>query len=163
VGFKAFGVGAVAKTPRRDGKVEASGPLFSWRVCQLARDRDRGLMVGLTTPGYQLLEALDGLSLRLPHEPEHAERFLAHLREYAPWDWAGFAQLMEALAEGPSRLELAQNFRRWQPQWSEAVANTNAAGFVARGREWGLLEPKLIDSRYALTEFGKAQRTRALA
>ena len=86
-GFRAFAIGAAAKTPRDDGKIDASGPLSSWGVCQLVRDDHGQLMIGLTTSGYELLESLDGLSLRWPHEPHHAERFLAFLREHARWDW----------------------------------------------------------------------------
>jgi hypothetical protein len=157
-GFRAFAIGAVAKTPRDDGMVDASGPLFSWKVCQLVRHSDGELLLGLTSPGHRMLEGLDGLSLRWPHEPEYAERFLAHLQEHAPWDWAGFEQLLDAVANGPTRTELAQRFQQWQPDWSDAMANTNAAGFVARAREWGLLEPKLTEGHYALTEFGEHWR-----
>lgn len=162
-GFKAFAIGSVAKKHRNDGKVDASGPLFSWGACQLVRGEDDQMMIGLTTPGYELLEGLDGLSLRWPHEPEYAERFLAYLRGYAAWDWSGFERLLAAVVERPTRVELAQDFKRWHPEWSDALSNTNAAGFVARGREWGLLEPKLIDGTYALTEFGHAQRAGAMA
>ena len=70
---------------------------------------------------------------------------------------------MEAVAEGPTRVELAGQFNQWRPDWSPALSNTNAAGFVARAREWGLLEPKLVDSRYALTEFGETYRAGAMA
>jgi hypothetical protein len=30
-------------------------------------------------------------------------------------------------------------------------------GYVARGREWGLIEPKQVDGRYWLTDFGRQQ------
>lgn len=159
-GFRAFAIGSIAKTPRGDGKVDASGPLFSWGVSQVIREGGQ-LMVGVTPGGYNLLEDLDGLSLRWPHEAEYAERFFAYLRAHAPWEWAGFEQLLEAVAESPTRVELAQHFKRWHPDWSDAMANTNAAGFVARSREWGLLESKLVDGRYALTEFGEIKRTGA--
>jgi hypothetical protein len=160
-GFKAFAVGAIAKKPREDGKVDASGPLFSWGVCQVVRE-DGDLVIGLTARGYELLEGLDRLSLSWPHERHHAECFLAYLRQHAPWDWAGFELLLEVVAEGPTRVELAQRFQQWRPDWSDAMANTNAAGFVARAREWGLMEPKLIDRRYALAEFGEALRAGAV-
>ncbi|MEK6251323.1 MAG: ribbon-helix-helix domain-containing protein [Actinomycetota bacterium] len=156
-GFRAFGVGSIAKRPRDDGKLDASGPLFSWGSIQVTRE-DEVLQVGLTSQGYELLEALNGLSLRWPHEGKQAEAFLAFLRDRAPWDWSGFERLLELVANLPTRVELAQQFKEWRPTWSDAMANTNAAGFVARAREWGLLEPKLIDGHYALTEMGEAQR-----
>ena len=46
---------------------------------------------------------------------------------------------MTFVAEKPTRVELAHKFKDWRPSWSDAMANTNAAGFVARAREWGLL------------------------
>jgi hypothetical protein len=156
-GFRAFGVGSIAKKPRDDGKLDASGPLFSWGAIQVTREGD-DLLVGLTSQGYELLEALNGLSLRWPHEGKQAEAFFALLRDRAPWDWSGFERLLELVAKQPTRVELAEQFKEWRPTWSDAMANTNAAGFVARAREWGLLEPKLIDGRYALTELGEAQR-----
>jgi hypothetical protein len=156
-GFRSFAVGAIAKKPREDGKLDVSGPLFSWHAIQIAREGDK-LLVGMTSQGYELLEAVDGLSLTWPHEQEQAEGFISYLRDQAPWDLAGFEQLIAFVSERPTRVELAQRFKEWRPAWSDAMANTNAAGFVARAREWGLLAPKLVDGRYALTTFGATQR-----
>ena len=37
------------------------------------------------------------------------------------------------------------------------MVSTNAAGYIARAREWGLVEPKQSKSRYQLTPFGVEQ------
>lgn len=155
--FKAFAIGALAKKPLPDGKVNASGPLYTWGLAQVQRNEE-GLEVGLTGPGYELLAQLAGISLRLPHEEHFAERFLNFLKEHAPADAAGFDYLLEAVPEGPTRVELAGRFQEWQPAWSDTEANTYAAAYVARAREWGLLEHKLIDRCYVLTEFGQRRR-----
>lgn len=160
--FKAFAIGVLAKTPLEDGKLRASGPLYTWRVAQVRREGE-ALGVGLTEAGYDLLERLDGISLRLPHEPEFAERFLDFLRQHAPADAAGFHYLLDVVPEGLTRVELADRFKDWRPDWSDTEANTYAAAYVARAREWGLLEQKLVDRRYALTEFGERQRAKATA
>lgn len=153
-GFRAFAIGTVARKSNADGTFQTTGPLFAWQLAQLVKPNGT-LHIGLTEIGYQLLEALDGLTLRWPHEHEYAGRFFDHLQRHAPSDWEGFEQLLRAVADTPTRTELVEFFNSWQPDWSEKTANTNAAGFVARGREWGLVTPKLIDGRYVLTEFGR--------
>ncbi len=155
--FKTFAIGGLAKKPLPGGKRKAGGPLYTWGLAQL-RDADGQLEIGMTAAGYALLEQLDGISLRLPHEEHFAQRFFDFLAEHASADAAGFDHLLEVVPEGVTRTELAARFKDWKPDWSETVANTNAAAFVARAREWGLLEEKLIDGRYALTEFGERQR-----
>jgi hypothetical protein len=159
-GFRSFAIGTIPRKPSDDGTFETSGPFFQWQLAQLVKPNGTP-HIGLTTAGYDLLRSLDGLTLAWPHEPEQAERFLGFLRDYAPWDWAGFEQVLVAVANSPNRAELTARFRQWQPTWSEAVANTNAAGFVARAREWGLIEPKLMEGRYVLTDFGQAMRERS--
>jgi hypothetical protein len=113
--------------------------------------------VGLTSAGRELLTALEAVSLEMPHPPGLAERFFAHLRAFAPQDWWGFTTLLEAVEAGTTRVELVELFQRAQPTWNESKNATNAAGYVARAREWGLVEPKQVDGRYALTPFGKHQ------
>ncbi len=152
-GFRTFAVGATSARGT-DGRVSASGPLFGWKVCQLQR-RDREIYVGLTESGYELLEALDGISLEIPHPPKLAERFFAHLRRFAPADWWGFETVLAAAREEPDRHDLQESFRLARPDWSGAVVGTNTQGYVGRAREWGLLEPKLARGRYLLTDFGR--------
>jgi len=155
-GFRAFALGVINRKLNADGRFETAGPLFSWQVVQLVKSDNGPPSLGLTAAGWDLVEAMAGLTLAWPHEREYADRFFVHLREHAPWDWAGFEQLLAFVQERPTRMELAAQFGSWQPAWSSAMQNTNAAGFVARAREWGLLEGKLIDGRYALTEYGES-------
>lgn len=151
-GFRDFAVGSVT-TKSRNGRPVASGPLFSWKACQLHQNGQ--LMLGLTDLGYELLAALDGISLDTPHSPEMAERFFAHLRRHAPGDWWGFETALDAVAEEPDRNALLAYFKAAQPHWSDAVVGTNSQGYVGRGREWGLIEPRQIRGRYFLTAFGR--------
>lgn len=155
--FRAFAIGTLAKKAQADGRFKASGPLFTWGLAQVRRNGE-ALEIGLTSAGYALLEELDGLSLRLPHEKHFAERFLEFLRAHAPADAGGFEHLLTVAPEGLNRTELAGRFNEWQPRWSATEANTYAAAYVARAREWGLLEEKLVDRQYVLTPFGETQR-----
>jgi Arc/MetJ-type ribon-helix-helix transcriptional regulator len=149
--FRMFAVGTrLAGGP----EVRVSGPLFAWRICQVTTEGD-GLKIGLTSEGRDLLTTLDGLSLELPHPPVMALSFFVHLRTHAPMDWWGFATLLETVEVGVTRNELVQAFQVAQPDWSDNVSTTNAAGYVARAREWGLVEPRLVEGHYALTPFGK--------
>jgi hypothetical protein len=150
--FKAFAVGSVING--NDRRLRAEGPLFSWRVCQAKRSPAGDLLIGLTSDGWRLLQGLDGISLQLPHAPELARTFLEHLRRHAPGDWWGLRAVVAAVADQPNRLELVETFQRERPDWGSNVAATNAQGYVARAREWGLVQPKQIGGRYTLTEFG---------
>lgn len=151
-GFRAFAVGW-ASTRANEG-VLAGGPLFSWRMCQLQR-KDQELAIALADPGYDLLEALAGITVETPHPRAFAERFLAHLRTYAPEDWWGFETVLDALSREPDRAELVAHFRAARKEWSNTIASTNSQGYVGRAREWGLVEPKQIRGRYVLTDFGQ--------
>lgn len=153
-GFRSFAIGSVARRPSADHTFETTGPFFQWGIAQIVKPNGTPRL-GLTPTGWELLRSLDGLELAWPHRPEQARVFFAFLRRHAPHDWRGFEQLLKAVAERPNRAELSAHFQRWQPTWSDTVANTNSAGFVARGREWGLLEPKLFGGRYAPTDFGQ--------
>jgi hypothetical protein len=149
--FRAFAVGTVREA---DGRLHGDGPLFVWRAVQ-ARRGDGGIDIGVTAAGWDLLSAVDGISLRLPHAPEVAERFFNYLRQQAPADLAGLALCIRSAADRPTRAELIAAYQAEYSSWTEAQSSTNAAGYVARGREWGLIEPKLIDRRYQLTSEGE--------
>jgi hypothetical protein len=148
--FQTFAIGSVAAATEH---LHAEGPLFLWRIIDAER-RNGSVVVGLTTTGRDLLGRLAGLTVAPPHAPEQARIFLAHLREHAPADWWGFELALRIVAEQPTRLDLVEGFRAARSDWRESVAATNAQGYVARAREWGLIAPKVIDGRYELTELG---------
>jgi hypothetical protein len=150
---EAFRLFAFGQLIRADSGLRASGPLFLWRIAQVQASDSR---IGLTPQGLQLMRKLAGLSALAPHDRTHAEVFLAHLREHAPADWWGFETLLREVCKGASRMELLHRFRAEKPQWTDSQVSTNVAGYVARAREWGLLESKQSEGRYLLTEFGGA-------
>lgn len=150
--FKAFAIGSLIDGGH--GRLRAEGPLFSWRVCQVVRPHGSDALIGLTSDGLKLLRDLDGLSLRLPHASSLARAFLDHLQHHSPGDWWGFRTLVQAVANDPTRPELVETFQQKRPDWSSNVAATNAQGYLARAREWGLVQPKQHSGRYALTKFG---------
>jgi hypothetical protein len=145
--FRAFAIGTVRESA---GRLHGDGPLFVWGALQ-ARHVPNNVEVGLTATGWELLAAVDGISLRLPHAPELAGRYLAYLRQHAPADFAGLVFALRGAAERMARAELIASYQESYPTWTEAQASTNAAGYVARGREWGLIEPKLVERRYRPT------------
>jgi len=149
--FRAFAIGTVRDT---NGQLHGDGPLFAWRAVQ-ARRGDDGIEIGLTGPGWDLLSAVDGISLRLPHSPHLTTQFFRHLRRHAPADLAGIALSIRGAGERMTRAELIAAYQGEYPAWTEVQSSTNAAGYVARGREWGLIEPKLIERRYRLTPEGE--------
>ncbi len=149
--FRAFAIGTVRES---EGNLHGDGPLFLWRALQARRGAGT-VEIGLTGPGWDLLAAVDGISLRLPHSPETASRFLDYLREYAPADLAGLVVALRGAGERMMRADLIAAYRDGYPAWTEVLSSTNAAGYIARGREWGLIKPKLIERRYRLTPAGE--------
>lgn len=152
--FQNFAIGSVPSRRSGDGQVKASGPLFSWRLCQL-RWLEGDLFVALTPSGRTLLEALDGVSLNLPHEQGFARVFLNHVFAHAPGDNWGFSQILEAVGAEPGREEIVSAIGAARPGWSTATASSVTQGYIARAREWGLLEPHLKQGKYLLTAFGE--------
>jgi hypothetical protein len=150
-GFRTFAVGSVVAGANG---IRADGPAFAWRIFQVKRAQGGEIVLSLTEVGLELLKRLDGLSLETPHAASMAETFLRHVRTHAPGDWWGFQTVLSAVAEQPTRVELVDSFQRGRPDWSPNVAATNAQGYVARAREWGLVEPKQVGGRYGLTELG---------
>lgn len=150
-----FRLFALGKYDRDEETVSAEGPLFSWHLCQLSRVDD-DLVIGLTPEGWTLLEQLDGISLRLPHSDRHADAFLNHLRRFSLEDWWGFQTVLTVASEGATRTTMIERFARERTnEWSQNEVSTNAQGYVARCREWGLVEPKMIASEYRLTPYGE--------
>jgi hypothetical protein len=154
-GFRSFAIGTVSR-PHNGGAIPVSGPLFAWRACQLLRPVEKP-RVGLTSEGWDLLERLSGLSLEMPHDPDLALVFFRHLRRHAPGDWRGFRHVLRVVSESPNREGLVAQFVAVSPSRTPATVSSVAQGYIARGREWGLIEPKQVDGRYWLTEFGRRQ------
>jgi Arc/MetJ-type ribon-helix-helix transcriptional regulator len=151
-GFQNFAIGSLTRKGDRDG-LSAAGPLFAWRAIQTTAGGSNA--TGLTSQGLRLLRELDGISLELPHSPALARRFLVYLAEHAPADRWGFDQVLQVAADAPDREELVRHFAERHPEWTAATAGSVAQGYVARAREWGLLESRLVDGRYWLTETGR--------
>ncbi|MEE3853538.1 hypothetical protein VZC37_24605 [Gordonia sp. LSe1-13] len=151
-GFQAFAIGTVNRS-KMSGLVVGSGPLFAWGAIQVEDPPD--MPAGLTESGWHLISGLDGLSLDLPHPLELTWFFMAHLAEHAPADRWGFDYLLRGVAERPTRNELVERFQTAGPKWSGAEASSVAQGYIARSREWGLVEPRLVDGRYWLTAGGR--------
>lgn len=149
--FRAFAIGTVRES---EGRLHGDGPLFVWKALQARRGADN-IEIGMTRPGWDLLAAVDGISLRLPHSPEVASRYFDYLHEHAPADLAGLMVVLRGAGERMTRAELIAAYQTHYSSWTEAQSSTNAAGYIARGREWGLVEPKLIERRYRLTHEGE--------
>jgi hypothetical protein len=153
-GFQVFALGEIPRRPPEQGEIPVGGPLFDWRICQLER-RDGALLIGLTPAGRRLLEQMAGVSLELPHRQAEAEAFLGHLYAIAGGERWGFERTLAIVAEEPSREELVATIAEERADWTAATASSVAQGYVARAREWGLLEPRLQEGRYRLTRFGE--------
>ncbi len=151
-GFQSFAVGAVVRQGDR-GALSASGPLFAWRTIGVGAAAS--LPIELTGEGLRLIQDLDGISLELPHPPALAMRFLEYIGAHAPGDRRGFDHVVRVVADGPDREELVRSFAGRHPEWTAATVSSVAQGYVARAREWGLLEPRLVDGRYWLTDTGR--------
>ena len=151
--FAYFAVGWKARNSEE--QMEWKGPLFDWKVVGVEESSD-GETIGMTEEGRQLLEDLAGLTVVQPHPPELARRLFAHLAQYAKADWTGFITLMDSASQRQSRDEIFEVFSSQWPELTASGVRTNTAGYVARCREWGLLEMDLVDRRYALTEFGES-------
>lgn len=148
--FRSFAVGSIAVD---ETGVRANGPLFLWRIIDAER-RDEAAVVGFRPEGRELLASLSGLTVTQPHPPEMARVFLDHLREHARPDYWGFEHVLQTVADRPTRAELILAFQQARSDWRESVAATNAQGYIARGREWGLIAPRVVEGRYELTDFG---------
>jgi len=113
-----------------------------------------GERIAPTEQGLRLLGRLldAGLCEEVPHAPEVFHRWWSYLEEAAPGERTAWAGVLRELRTGPTRIELISRF----PEWPGTTAETNCMGFVSRSREWGLVQPKLLDGRYLLTALGVA-------
>ena len=154
--FLNFGVGEAKAT---EGGWITRGPLFQWGVAGIVVTEGVGC-IGVTSLGTQLIGEVVGLTPDVPHLRQSAVGFAEFLRVSAPDDWWGFQRLLTAVGTGAStRDEVARHFHgsRFGDNWNKNQVSTNAAGYVARAREWGFLEQKQQDGRYVLTDLGHEQ------
>jgi hypothetical protein len=151
--FQSFAVAAVGKRPNPEGKFMVSGPLALWRAIAFTK-MESELCVGLSDQGWDLLDQMSGLTSALPHGPDTADSFFSFLAAHSPTDWWGFETMLAAITDSPTRQKYLADFASAR-KWSSSVASSAAQGYLARGREWGLVEPKIINGRYLLTDFGK--------
>ena len=153
MGFRTFAIGDYRGGA--DGTYVTSGPLFEWHVVGLVAGAGKEPEVGVTAAGWALLETINGASVEEPHPVPVAARFLAHLLERAPADWAGFIEVLRAIGvEGATRQEVLEHVAKSWTDWTENEVSTNSAGYIARAREWGLIEPKQTKTKYQLTLAG---------
>jgi len=155
-GFQAFAIGGYRSGP--NGVVFTSGPLFEWRVAGLTTNDGAALLVGVTPAGRALLEAIAGMTIEEPRPADVSAPFLAHLARHAPADWSGFVAIIRAVGStGGTRQDVLDHVAKTWPDWTRSEVSTNAAGYIARAREWGLVEPKQTRSKYHLTSLGLHQ------
>ena len=150
--YRSFALGWISKNAEGES-VATSGPLFKWSCAGIAW-RDKELHIGLTDSGVKLLKGVAGLMPSAPHETHFARFFLNHITQYGHDDWIFLKSLLDDLANRPIRKELVAIVQQRQNS-SESVAASLVQGYVARGREWGLIEPKQVDGRYVLSRFGE--------
>lgn len=130
----------------------ADGPMFTLALIGFA-DAERETVAptdaGVTALG-DMLEG--GLGTNLPQPQPVFERWWQHVTEWAPTERAAWLKVLHVISEAPSRNELLTRF----PEWPGHIATTNTVGFIARSREWGLMQPELLNGRYQLTDLGEA-------
>jgi hypothetical protein len=141
------------------GQVSArgnSGPLFVFRLVGLD-----GTRAAPTPAAVELTRALNRTAFEIgaPFAGAAWDAFATHLRAEAPQELDAWLYVLALLADEPTRPELVERCTRW----SGSTAATNAMSYVARGREWGLVEPALVDGRYLLTDRGRAALAGATA
>jgi hypothetical protein len=93
-----------------------------------------------------------GLTDRLPQPEAAARTWWTHLRKHAPDEAAAWTAVLARAATAPGRADLVAHFHE---RWPGSVADTNVMGYIARGREWGLVAPDMPEGRYHLTPTGE--------
>lgn len=127
------------------------GPVFVFKWVGVEQI-DGKAHVALTEPALTVLRALAGTGDSGPPFGEAAWRIFAdHLAVHACRELKAWLSVLELVRAQPHRNELVERCT-W---WTGNEAATNAMSYVSRGREWGLVEPRLNpDNRYALTRRG---------
>jgi hypothetical protein len=149
--FRAYAVGSAT---RGANGVRMAGPLYAWGLGRVWEERRR-LVIAPTADCYELLADVKGMTVVPPHEETYAWAFWSHVRRYAPRDFGGLVTLLRASAEQASRKQLELAFGELVGATPRNTVRSVAQGYVSRAREWDLLEPEMLEGRYALTEFGE--------
>jgi len=141
-----FTASAIGSQKRLDG------PMFVLALAAFAEPAH--MTIAPTGPALTVLsDMIDrGLGPTLPQPREAFEAWWSFLGAYAPAERRAWHKILRIVQESPNRDGLVSRF----PEWHGQIASTNVAGFVSRSREWGLMEPDLVDARYRLTDLGLA-------
>ena len=151
-GFRTFAIGDYRRT---SGGLRTSGPLFEWHAATLLPGDGPALLISATSAGRSLLEAVAGATVAEPHAPAASRAFFNYIARYARADWSGFLEILDAVGpSGAAREAVLRHVAGVWPSWTDNEVSTNAAGYMARAREWGLVEPKQSRGRYHLTPLG---------
>lgn len=128
----------------------ARGPLFMFGLAGID-----GQEVALSQAGVDLLGKLRNAEFAAgpPFSSDAWSAFASHLAIHAPKELEMWRRVLAIVADEPDRKTLIERCD-W---WSGNTADTNSMGYMARGREWGLVEVKLQDSHYHLTDRGAAE------
>jgi hypothetical protein len=129
-----------------------TGPFFVFGLVGLIGDPPAAA-VAPTCAAVSLmreLASIGGLG-RPPFPPPAWVAFRSHLVENSPAELDQWLRVLGIVAHGPDRQALVERCDWWQG----TQADTNAMSYVARAREWGLIEPKLIEGAYRLTPLGE--------
>jgi len=131
----------------------ARGPLFSFGLAGVD-----GGDVALSQAGVDLLSKLQnaGFASGPPFSSEAWDAFANHLTVHAPQELEMWRRVLAIIADGPDRRALVERCD-W---WSGNPADTNSMGYMARGREWGLVDVALHDGHYQLTDRGAKELQR---
>jgi hypothetical protein len=153
MGFRTFAIGDYR--PVADTTFTTNGPLFEWQVVGLTVGEEKQPLIGITAAGWELLNRITGISIDEPHPRDASAYFFDHLRVHSPADHKAFMEILQAIGlGGASRQEVLDQTAKVWPDWTENEVSTNSAGYIARTREWGLVEQKQKSSRYHLTVLG---------
>ncbi|MCY3634988.1 MAG: ribbon-helix-helix domain-containing protein [bacterium] len=150
--FQHFAVGIILKD---DNHMVTIGPLFQWNIIA-ADTTSTDVLIGLTPEGHRLLQQLQGLTALEPHEEQFAFPFLQHLSIHSNSDWAALQQVVQFIKEHNTDRATLTSHMEATFCWKGNQVETNTAGYVARAREWGLLQPKQNKGLYGITDFGNA-------
>lgn len=131
------------------GDAPGVGPLFS---LQLAAPSDEPGTALLTDRGRDLLQRLEGLEPRRGRiRPDWRNAFLGHLAAFVPADFEFLDEVVGHIEAGKTtRMDLLQAVAANHSSWKDTVVKTNVAGFIARGREWNLVEPSQKERKYSV-------------